>query len=609
MLFEHCFGSIVARSSSTGEAMEHTELSTERLRDVFTAVQLLMYAYYDTTRPEKEASKVEKITKGILTATRGPNCPPFDPREPYRAEFTELIRELQGCTADMLNDVMEDSMENEPEALNEVGEIPKDELHGVDTSGHDVRQAKGRLRMDSPIMTEDQLAAMPLQTPDWVLGQYLNSDAWKGLTRSGVIEMPSDILKVSRQGGTVDVEGMTDDRVRFCRLHAAWIRGYCNDRQASMAQKLRDALELEGDTKDGPCPAIGGAQVSVFRCRAEAKGVDRILEKMTEAMEEELQSDRSRSLLEAENPDQEELKLALRELLTPACYVCDINGAEVVVDSFADLATLYKNLKSRTLLNDGHQIVRTKNGFSNKIPQAVVNAKGGYRDLKLWIKVKIDDTPLAAELQLHIRGFYDLKRIMHLPYECSRGSFDHPHLSSLWQAPPAPPAAPPAALPAAAEPAYRDYSTCSYALRPSVGTWLSSAPFMIEELDELEEPVEEPVYKDYSNCGHALMPSVGTWLTLGPVAPFTDEELAAFAEQELGASAEPEPKDPWFTQPSVASWLQRVPPEIERPWFFIDPATFGENAEYVAKLQALLAEKDKELESMKKRVEEAEATL
>jgi len=169
---------------------------------------------------------------------------------------------------------------------------------------------------------------------------------------------------------------------------------------------------------------------------------------MTEALQEEVRAGETRALLrrggvwqsapqetsEPLNPTQQE---ALEEVLTPACYVCDVNGAEVVTDSFADMLALYKHLTSQSLQKDRCQVVRVKNSFSTEVSKAEAATKGGYRDLKLWLMVIISKTRFVAELQVHLRCFYELKRVMHLPYECSRGSFDHPHLAGIWHDAPA----------------------------------------------------------------------------------------------------------------------------------------------------------------------------
>eukprot|EP00401_Gymnodinium_catenatum_P025493 CAMPEP_0117496336 /NCGR_PEP_ID=MMETSP0784-20121206/20601_1 /TAXON_ID=39447 /ORGANISM="" /LENGTH=804 /DNA_ID=CAMNT_0005291297 /DNA_START=111 /DNA_END=2522 /DNA_ORIENTATION=- len=445
VLFEHCFGClevgpIASGAPSTVRSMKHTDVSRQRLLDVFRTIELLLRACSDLTRSAEDAHDLKDIAKGLLTATKGPEAPGFDPREPYRKAFVTLVRDLQRRTARMLQDVFAAAKKDEPGAVREVQEFPVGELLGVDTSGAAARHANGRLRMDSMIVAGDDQVARPLYTPEWVLGQYLDDDAWQGLQRSGVVTSASDIVRIGNSGQTLPAEGMTAERMRFSRLHAVWLRGFCNDLQQQIGEALRAALQLEGDPARGPCPAVGGAKIRAFRARAEAKGVPRLLEKMHEALDEELSAVETRSLLkrnlaekagsrwEGETPE----RTALRELLTPACYVCDINGAEVVVDTFAELAVIYKALLSRTIMQDGHQVVRTKNGFSSRIPKADIDAKGGYRDLKVWIDVRVGETVVAAELQLHIRGFHELKRVMHLPYECSRGSFDHPHLATFW---------------------------------------------------------------------------------------------------------------------------------------------------------------------------------
>jgi len=237
--------------------------------------------------------------------------------------------------------------------------------------------------------------------------------------------------------------------MRFCRLHAAWMREFCNDRQAAIRGRIVRGLGLKLDRHGNPivpCQAVGNAQAFSFRARSEAKGLPRTMEKMDEAIMEELASGAARALLQQwQQLQRQDVSIAskpeslggasqdaVRELLTPACYVCDINGAEVVLCSFADMVLLHRGLLGKTLAADGLQVVRTKNGFNKNLSQEEVRSKGGYRDLKLWVMVDADGTLLATELQLHLRCFWELKKVMHLPYECLRGSFDHPHLLGQW---------------------------------------------------------------------------------------------------------------------------------------------------------------------------------
>ena len=69
-------------------------------------------------------------------------------------------------------------------------------------------------------------------------------------------------------------------------------------------------------------------------------------------------------------------QLALMELLTPGCYVCDILGAEISVGSFRELMAVYKHLRSLTLGKHGCQVVRTKNGFSRLLPKPGCKERG-----------------------------------------------------------------------------------------------------------------------------------------------------------------------------------------------------------------------------------------
>lgn len=94
----------------------------------------------------------------------------------------------------------------------------------------------------------------------------------------------------------------------------------------------------------------------------------------------------------------------------------------------------------------GIQLVRTKNGFHHSLPPP----KGGYRDLKAWVLVNTHhataggelrddhgracraDNPLVLELQVQLADLFKKKPLMHLPYECSRGSYEHDAFKKGW---------------------------------------------------------------------------------------------------------------------------------------------------------------------------------
>lgn len=299
---------------------------------------------------------------------------------------------------------------------------------------------------------------LPLPTPPWVLKGHLDASVIEDWRARGLLAGAAELIDLAEGRAVGDGRAavaqmghaaMSRHLMRFCRLHAAWMREFCNDRQAVIQGRIIHGLGLKLDKHGSPivpCQALGGAQAFSFRARSEAKGIPRTMEKMDEALREELGCGSSAALLQqwqrqrkedaAAAPQTESLGGArqdsVRELLTPACYVCDVNGAEVVLGSFADMVLLYRGLLDRTLAADGLQVVRTKNGFNADLSEEEVRSKGGYRDLKTWAMVDADGTLLAVELQLHLRCFWELKKVMHLPYECLRGSFDHPHLLGNW---------------------------------------------------------------------------------------------------------------------------------------------------------------------------------
>jgi len=466
LLVEHCFGVLRRSTDALGCGLEHCEASRERLGAVWTALRRLLEACADPKLPTEEAGRLKDVTKGLLVATRGPCSPMMDPREPYRELLLGLVRTLQGRTASHLRAALKAATKADPAAAEELQHLPPDELRGLDTSAAAARGGSARLRMDARL-AEDKLregaggdAGEALVTPEWVVEQTLEPKLFEELKRWGCAERASDVVDITggvdSQGrsaaASVTVqEGLTEERLRFCRLHAAWLRGLCSEQQAALARRLRAAVGLDEKScgeEEGPWEAGGGSKVTFFRTRSEAKGLPRILEKMNEALEEEVLAGESQSLLrtdlaapmdESEAQDSQiqaslsQREAALNELLTPACYICDVNGAEVVVESFSDMLLLYRHLISMSMQKDQCQVVRVKNGFCRELHAAEVSAKGGYRDLKLWLMVSVSGLRLVAELQVHLRSFHELKRVMHLPYECSRGSFDHPHLAGLWR--------------------------------------------------------------------------------------------------------------------------------------------------------------------------------
>eukprot|EP00811_Abedinium_folium_P007421 NODE_1684_length_2403_cov_12.676186.p1 GENE.NODE_1684_length_2403_cov_12.676186~~NODE_1684_length_2403_cov_12.676186.p1 ORF type:complete len:752 (-),score=177.89 NODE_1684_length_2403_cov_12.676186:147-2087(-) len=436
-------------------ALKHTKESWGRLRTVWRALEML-FKHCSNVDAEHLKDCV-RIARGLLVATRGPNAPGFDPREPYRMELVRFVHRAQDCTAQQLGTHLAQALAVDDAAAQEIGDIPRDELHSVDTEAAVARGALSRLRMDSRLVQAEAGATVsPLSTPDWVFDHVLDADALEELrTWSGVATAREVIDLATPDGGAACVDGMSEERMRFCRLHAAWMRGFCCQRQLELVARIHGALGLPQLLDDAAGHQLaGGAIACGFRARDEPKGLPRMLEKMMEALGEEVVQGRAAELLQTDlrsfdhssscssdgdgDADADAAcdaalgcdQVALQELLTPACYVCDVNGAEIVLESLADIVSLYKTLRNLVLEYDGCQVVRTKNGFSNAVKDE--DLKGGYRDLKLWLMLNAGGTALAAELQVHLKTFHSLKSVMHLPYECSRGSFDHPQWLHLW---------------------------------------------------------------------------------------------------------------------------------------------------------------------------------
>ncbi|CAJ1409239.1 unnamed protein product [Effrenium voratum] len=54
--------------------------------------------------------------------------------------------------------------------------------------------------------------------------------------------------------------------------------------------------------------------------------------------------------------------------------------------------------------------------------------------------------------------------------------------------------------------------------------------------------------------------------------------------------------------PSVGSWLQRKPPQVEKPWYYTAVPVQAEDVKVVKDLQAVIAEKDHEIEALKAKI-------
>ncbi|CAK0836968.1 unnamed protein product [Prorocentrum cordatum] len=189
LLSEHCFGVLDSASPTSADGttaqLRHTHASRERLKVVWHAIKLVLEACAggisnldsdvldSETKQPVPHTDLKGISRGLLVATKGPGRPPFDPREPYRKDFVALVRELQSRSASRVKEVLQELQQAEPEAAGVVSrEIPSSELHGLDTSRAEAREAPPRLRLDSGLAAEVEDVA-PMSTPEWVLAHAL----------------------------------------------------------------------------------------------------------------------------------------------------------------------------------------------------------------------------------------------------------------------------------------------------------------------------------------------------------------------------------------------------------------------------------------------------
>jgi hypothetical protein len=164
-----------------------------------------------------------------------------------------------------------------------------------------------------------------------------------------------------------------------------------------------------------------------FSFRKEPKGLPRVLEKLREGLEEVWKGDYIDNV-RFDDPKADQL------IRTMGAKVTDINGVEIVLESFEDLHAFYSGLLDKKYHGDGMQVVRSKNRFHEK-----KNVEGGYRDVQLLVLMpaKANNSelvrPVLVEMQLHLRSIYDIKSLSHLVHECTRASFDPAQLKdSVW---------------------------------------------------------------------------------------------------------------------------------------------------------------------------------
>jgi len=439
LLSEHCFGCLdVARNKSGASKFTMSALSRERLEDVWSAAKLLLDCSANESiepgddLPGMPNTALKVLARGLLGSTMGPLQANFDPRETYRERIVALVNDLQLKTATRLKEVLGQRRAMEPEfAVIVENEIPAHALHHLVPSGAPIRDAPERLRLDARLKElTDEIAPVP--TPEWVLAQQIDMGMVETLKNADCIKKARDLCDLVETKSSA----LSPERLRFACLHVAWVWSFCGEHLHGVNSTIREKLGLSaGEESDSfPCQGSGDFIIHSFRARHEPKGLPRFLEKTQEAIEEEVVIGKSATILKLEADtsiepeDATGEQLALIELLTPGCYICDIVGAEVSVETFKGMLNLYRKLSGMTLSKDGLQVVRTKNGFSKD----ALEQAGGYKDLKLWVMVSCEGRSVVAELQVHIHSVLEQKKFMHLPYECFRGSFDHPHLQATW---------------------------------------------------------------------------------------------------------------------------------------------------------------------------------
>eukprot|EP00927_Polykrikos_kofoidii_P022897 TRINITY_DN21239_c0_g3_i1.p1 TRINITY_DN21239_c0_g3~~TRINITY_DN21239_c0_g3_i1.p1 ORF type:complete len:959 (+),score=254.44 TRINITY_DN21239_c0_g3_i1:276-2879(+) len=284
---------------------------------------------------------------------------------------------------------------------------------------------------------------MRLEAPEWVMTQDLEQMA-EDLRRVGEIgasgNIDAEYELFCLAGSHLDQVVVNEDIVS-ARWYAAFLRGLYQ----------RHQLELYKAVQEGLGPAAQRPEAFVYRTTA--KGFERLCEKILEAIKEmglEMQSrpgfseakevveDKrkfenvdSQLLVEGQAADVVRKELPQREIKTrkehvqtvvrmSGNFICDISGCSFIAKDAQELKAAYENLiRPRPKMT----CVRVKNGFAKCLP-----GQGVYRDLKVWMEMETPEGPLIAEVQLHLKQFYEQKSWTHLPYVVRRGSYDWQHL-------------------------------------------------------------------------------------------------------------------------------------------------------------------------------------
>lgn len=377
----------------------HTDTSKTRLGlkgPVWAALERCLQEVLDRKKG------ADRVVRELLSATRGPRHKLLDPRKPYRSRllaFAERLDRKSGGRFDVISSAQS-----------------RQELVDIIAVESFMNQSEAGLPAKLGL-SRKMHTRFNLKEPDWVSASENDLAAMaKDLEEVGMIgdgalgkqDAAYDMLKIANGRISEDesVVKMEDQDVLCMKWYAAWLRGICNIN----LPKINDVLRTAG----GDVALKPGA----FLSRSQAKGIDRIYEKLSEFILA-AQKEMEKSADAQDEKNQIHTRLFLR---TVANLCVDILGVTFICDTIPEMLQVYERLSHSERI----QVIQVKNGFSKR---------SGYRDLKIFVDVRhnfVETNTFVVEVQLMLRELYEEKEWSHLPYEMFRGSFDWGHLADSW---------------------------------------------------------------------------------------------------------------------------------------------------------------------------------
>merc|ERR1719420_683502 len=118
------------------------------------------------------------------------------------------------------------------------------------------------------------------------------------LKTAGCVEKARDLVELVSSRS----RALSHKRLRFSCLHAAWVWVFCGERLDRASAIIREQLGVGTASIPPAYKGSGDFTILSFRARSEPKGLPRLLEKMGEALEEEIALGKSVQTLKLE-PD------------------------------------------------------------------------------------------------------------------------------------------------------------------------------------------------------------------------------------------------------------------------------------------------------------------